>query len=70
MCVFEGEYALGQGFGVVVGENGAMGLKKMIAVIVVVIDSVDGDAGFGFLGGEYGGVDVEAIHSLSAKLGQ
>lgn len=70
MCVFEGEYALGQGFGGVVGEHGAMGLKNVIAVVVVFIDSVDGDAGFGFVGGEYGGVDVEAIHALSAKLGQ
>ena len=47
-----------------------MGLKNVIAVVVVFIDSVDGDAGFGFMGGEYGGVDVEAIHALSAKLGQ
>lgn len=39
-------------------------------MVVVFIDSVDGDAGLGFLGKEDGGVDVDSVHALSAELRQ
>lgn len=70
VLVFEGEYAFGQGFGAVVGENGAMGLEQVVAVVVMFIDPVNGDAGFGFPGGQYGCVDVNSVHALSTIFGQ
>ncbi len=70
MLVFELEDALGECFDCVVGIDGAVGLKYNVAVVVVFIDAVDGDARFRFTGGQYGLVYPDAVHALSAELGQ
>lgn len=64
------ENAGGEGFGGVVGEDGAPLLEDDLALVVLLSDEVDGASGFGFAGGDDGFVDVEAVHAFAAEFGK
>lgn len=67
---FEGEDAVGEGVGGVLGEDGAGFLEEGWAGVVGVVGEVDGAAGGGFVGVDDGLVDVVAVHALAAELGE
>ena len=68
--VFLGEDSGGQGLGGVVGVDGDFGLGEDWALVVFGGYEVDGGAGFGFSGGQDGGVDFVAVHSGASEFGE
>ena len=78
-CLFddEGEILLfklvdfcSEGVGSVVVVEGAFGLEKGGAAIIVLVDEVDGDTAFLFVVGDDCLVDVFAVHALATVFGQ
>lgn len=70
MRVFQFKYAFGEGFGGVGGFDRTTSLQNVIAVIIVFVDPVDGDARFFLASCQHGSVDVDTVHALSPELGQ
>src|SRR5687768_14423798 len=64
------EYAVGEGVGRVIFEHGADALEDNRAVVVLLIDEVNGAAGDFAAVGEDGFVNFSAVHSGAAEAGE